>query len=67
MCVNNLPRVVTRSGQDSNLRPLCYMSDALTTTPPRYMKNTATVKTLYLPSKHSKHSSSIYNTKYYDL
>jgi len=32
--VNNLPNVVTWSG-DSNLRPLDCKSDVLTTTPPR--------------------------------
>jgi len=41
MCVNNLPRVVTRwrRGRGLNSRPLDHESDALTTTPPSHWNN----------------------------
>ena len=37
MCVKNLPRVATWSGQYSNLQHVGCKFDALTTTPPRYL------------------------------
>ena len=54
MCVNNLPRIVTRrrGGLESNPRYLDHESDALTTTQPGHDMQTRVKQAYILAHKH---------------